>query len=237
MNSLALDKTGACYVGTCKDNSGIMARYEKKTSAKGKPELQITSQIRCDFAPYTLALSPDGIYCASNDKIYFIDKKRSSSREFAAFKLPKDTFIDEIDFSGGKENSVLLALTNKNESTDVSHAHVWINEQYQPPKPVSHHAFAAAVAYGRILFFNGNKNEICMESGNQKQVFVYEKLDNIQLLRFDPAMNYLYAVTLQQVGFIPFYPKECKLLTEHKLPQDAVFSPDDRIIDVRVGEL
>ncbi len=236
MHSLTIDQNRVCYVGTRKGDTGVIARYEKKTNAKGKPELQVTAKIKCEFAPSAIAWSQDGLYCASRGKIYCIDKALSSMREFAAFNLPKGVGIHDIDFSCDQKNSVLSVLTK--EVKEVSQAHIWVNGEYQQPKPVSHYAFAATAAYGRILFFNGNKNEISMaESGGQQQRISIAKDLDIQLLRFDPKMNYLYSITSQQVKSIPFYPKEYKLLTDFKFPEPVVFPQKDSISDARVGEL
>jgi hypothetical protein len=237
-HSFALDSDGSCYVGTCFDNKGRIARYKNGAPAGVETEKVL---------PIALAAGNDCLYCSTGSKILrlgkenlevIVDKNRNPS-EIPVAGLAKGSIINELYCSCNKNNQILFAKTlSINSESGVL---AWLNGAQLKLSSSSPGAFEAALAGGKVALFYADKNKIRMELAGEKtaaqELYLDDSVD-INSLRFDSAMNYLYASTKNQIYIIPFNPITHALIEntkEIRYIEQRQFGNEIR--DFRVGAL
>ncbi len=192
-----------CYVGCCCDNKGSIAVFPGHSAP-----------VPVDFLPYALKTFGNSIYCADSDhQIRKLDKKTFNGDVVAKIDNPNpNQIIEDLIVAENGSSKVLCAKTSKGENSAF---YTWVNNSPVRRIDVLNNAFDAGILGGRVWLFYGDKSCLVSETPGVKceqkrKSFWYD----IQAIKIDSKLNYLYVATSKQLFMIPFYPAINQLLDD-----------------------
>lgn len=192
-----------CYVGCCCDNKGSIAVFPGQNVP-----------VPVDFLPYALKTFGNSIYCADSDhQIRKLDKKTFKGDVVTQIDNPNpDRIIEDLIVSENGASKVLCAKTSEGENSAF---YTWVNNSPVRRIDVLNNAFDAGILGGRVWLFYGDKSCLVSETPGvkceQKRRSFWH---DIQAVKIDSKLNYLYVTTSKQLFMIPFYPAINQLLDD-----------------------